>query len=189
MSDLPPYVERASKQTFSPPYEASGARIYGFILGTDYRPLQEICDRALNRPSGGAVDYRPAVPLVFLTFADIRALSSIDPPDSHVGFVPERDVAFWLLTLSVKKSAGIEVAESLAFYQPYLFVDSPQALLTGREVGLPKGVRDRRHDARGRQSGPDERPHARVPEVRSEDRDPGAGAPPREPGPRLGRHG
>jgi hypothetical protein len=139
MSDLPRYVERGSKQTFIPPFRASGARIYGFILGTDYAPLQEICDNALNRPSKGAVDYRPSVPLVFLTFADIQYLASTEPPDSRVGRVPERDVAFWLLTLGVKKDGPIEVAESIAFYQPYLFVDSPQALLTGREVeGFPK---------------------------------------------------
>jgi hypothetical protein len=139
MSDLPRYVERGSKQTFIPPFRASGARIYGFILGTDYKPLQEVCDVALNRPSNGAVDYRPAVPLVFLTFADILTLSSTEPPDSRVGLIPERDVAFWILTLGVKKDGPVELAQSVAFYQPYLFVDSPQALLTGREVeGFPK---------------------------------------------------
>jgi hypothetical protein len=139
MSDLPAYVERGSKQTFIPPYRATRARIYGFVLATDYTPLQELCDQALNRPTGGATDYRPAFPLVFLTFADIAALTSVNPPDSRVGWVPERDVAFWLLTLSVEKKGGIEVAERIAFYQPYLFVDSPQALLTGREVqGFPK---------------------------------------------------
>jgi hypothetical protein len=139
MSELPPYVERASKQTFIPPYLAKGARIYGFILPSDFLPLQALCDTALNRPTGGATDYRPALPLVFLTFADIASLSSVDPPDSRVGWLPERDVAFWVLTLTVRKEGGIEVADGIAFYQPYLFVDAPQALLTGREVqGFPK---------------------------------------------------
>ncbi len=139
MSELPPYVERASKQTFIPPYLAKGARIYGFILGSDFAPLQALCDTALNGPTGGATDFRPALPLVFLTFADIVSLSSVDPPDSRVGWLPERDVAFWLLTLSVRKDGGVEVADGIDFYQPYLFVDSPQALLTGREVqGFPK---------------------------------------------------
>jgi hypothetical protein len=139
MRELPPYIERASKQTFIPPYLAKGARIYGFILRSDFAPLQSLCDKVLNRPTGGATDYRPALPLVFLTFADILSLSSTEPPDSGVGWMPERDVAFWVLTLTVRKEGGVELADGIAFYQPYLFVDQPQALLTGREViGFPK---------------------------------------------------
>jgi hypothetical protein len=139
MSELPPYVERASKQTFIPPYLAKNARIYGFILRSDFDVLQALCDTALNRPTGGNTDYRPALPLVFLTFADIESLSSINPPDSRVGWLPERDVALWVLTVTVSKKGGIEFADGIAFYQPYLFVDAPQALLTGREVqGFPK---------------------------------------------------
>ena len=139
MTELPPYVERASKQTFIPPYLAKGARIYGFILGSDYTALQSLCDKVLNGPTGGATDYRPALPLVFLTFADILSLSSINPPDCGVGWLPERDVAFWVLTLTVRKEGGGEIADGISFYQPYLFVDAPQALLTGREVqGFPK---------------------------------------------------
>lgn len=139
MSELPPYVERASTQTFIPPYLAKGARIYGFILSSDYRALQTLCDTALNRPTGGATNYQPAFPLTFLTFADIASLSSTNPPDSQIGWLPERDVAFWVLTVTVRKEGGLEVADGIAFYQPYLFVDSPQALLTGREVqGFPK---------------------------------------------------
>jgi len=50
-----------------------------------------------------------------------------------------RDVALWVLTVTVSKKGGIEFADGIAFYQPYLFVDAPQALLTGREVqGFPK---------------------------------------------------
>jgi len=139
MNDLPGYVERGSKQTFVPPYRASGARIYGFILESDPAALGELLDRALNRPSGGRTAYRPGLPLVFLTFADILSLASTTPPDSRIGWVPERDVAFWVLGVATKKEGPVEVAESIAFYQPYLFVDSPQALLTGREVqGFPK---------------------------------------------------
>lgn len=139
MRELPPFVERASKQTFIPPYLARGARIYGFILRSDFAPLQSLCDTVLNRPTGGATDYRPALPLVFLTFADISSLSSTEPPDSRVGWLPERDVAFWVLTLTARQEGGVELADGIAFYQPYLFVDQPQALLTGREVqGFPK---------------------------------------------------
>ena len=57
MSELPRYVERASKQTFIPPYLAKGARIYGFILRSDFLPLQALCDTALNRPTAGATDF------------------------------------------------------------------------------------------------------------------------------------
>ena len=135
MSERPVFVERGSKQTFIPPYSARGVRLYGFPLRADPSRLQRLCDAALTAPTGGAIEFRPLLPFVLLTFADIARLNSIEPPDADVGWLPERDVALWM-PVAARHRDGREQA---AFYLPYLFVDSPQALLTGREVqGLRK---------------------------------------------------
>lgn len=142
MSDerqLPAYVERGGEQTFAPPWAATGVGLRTFFLHLDEAALARLCARYLNGPSGGAVDYRPVLPLGLLAFAELPHLQSSSLPDRDRGWVAERDVAFWFLTMAVRRTAGLEVAERLAFFQPYFFVDQPQALVTGREaVGFPK---------------------------------------------------
>lgn len=140
---LPTYVERGGEQTFAPPWAATGVLLRTFFLRCDDKALQAQCDRYLNAPTGGKTDYRPVLPIALLAFAELTHLQSTSEPDRNRGWVSERDVAFWFLTMSVRKELGIEVGESLSFFQPYFFVDQPQALCTGREtVGFPKELSD-----------------------------------------------
>jgi hypothetical protein len=126
----------ALTQTFSPPYDATGVRVYEFVLRTDPDALARICDVLLNEPSGGALGYKPLFPFVFLSFVDIARLNAAEPPQSNIGWFRERDVAFWFLTLATKHP---ERGQAIAGLPYYVFVDQPQALLTGREVaGWPK---------------------------------------------------
>lgn len=136
---LPTYVERGGEQTFAPPWAATGVLLRTFFVRCETSALQAQCDRYLNAPTGGKTDYRPVLPIALLAFAELSHLQSTSEPDRNRGWVSERDVAFWFLTMSVRKELGIEMGESLSFFQPYFFVDQPQALCTGREaVGFPK---------------------------------------------------
>jgi hypothetical protein len=135
---LPTFREVGSKKTFRAPYQASGIRFYGFFLSADPTQLADLCKTALGSP--GPIQYRPVSPFVMLSFTEIAKIASTTEPDASQGFVPERESALWVLTVAEKKELGVlEVAQHLAFYIPYIFVDSPNALLTGREVeGFPK---------------------------------------------------
>jgi hypothetical protein len=136
---LPSYVQVGSKKTFAAPYQASGIRFYGFVLKGDADAMTASVAGALNAPSGGATDYKPVLPFALLSFVNIAGIASTTAPDSGVGFVPEREATFWVLTMSEKKEMGFEVIQSIQFWVPYIFVDSPNALLTGREVeAFPK---------------------------------------------------
>lgn len=140
---LPAYVERGGEQTFAPPWAATGVLLRTFFVLTDEAALQRQCDRYLNAPTGGKTDYRPVLPIALLAFAELTHLQSTSEPDRNRGWVSERDVAFWVLTMSGRKDLGIDLAQSLSFFQPYFFVDQPQALCTGREaVGFPKELSD-----------------------------------------------
>jgi hypothetical protein len=131
------YADIGSKQVFIAPYTASGVCMFGFpIKSDDPAALQDYCDRAFNRPSGGQFAYRPLLPYLLLTFADITRLYSSNPPDLDVGWDPERDVIFWLLLVDDKLG---KLGPRLTWCVPFIFVNNPQAVLTGREVlGFPK---------------------------------------------------
>jgi hypothetical protein len=133
-----PYIYRGGEQSFPPPYRASDVHLYGFWLDSTRTALQDLCDKYLNKPSQGQVDYRPVLPRVLLAFADIRQFdigSSIQREFS----TSEIDVAFWVPVVAMKRVAGIDVPDHFAWFMPDVFVNNPWAMVSGREVlGFPK---------------------------------------------------
>ena len=61
-------------------------------------------------------------------------VSSLDERDSQVGFIPETEVSFWVLTVAMKKTSTGHVPHHLAWFLPYLLVDESNSIATGREV-------------------------------------------------------
>lgn len=133
----PLYVERDGETVYRPPYEQRDTRLSGWLLRSDRAALQRILDRDLNHPSGGAVDYRPLTSTVLLSIADIRQIHSLDARDAQYGWIPEIDVCVWVLTGAFKDGE----LDHVAWYVPYIWVDNPFAMSTGREtVGYPKAI-------------------------------------------------
>lgn len=130
----PPYIERGGEQTYCPPYMNQGAKLHSFLLQANQKSLQALCDKYLNQPTRGMTHYQPVLPYVFLVFAEVEQQYSIKQPDQQRGWVAEVDVAFWILTASMKRVAGVLVPEHFAWFMPYVFVDNPFALMSGREV-------------------------------------------------------
>jgi len=133
-SPYPKYIERADGQAFNQPYEIKGTKMYGFVVEGSMTKLQEVCDKYLNNPSNGEIEYRPAMNYVILTFNNIDFLSSIEPPDYDKGTNSEEEAIFWMLTVVGKKVGPFFVAERLAWFMPYVYVNNSPALVSGREV-------------------------------------------------------
>lgn len=128
---LPRYVGRGGEQVFRHPYEATEGRFFGFVLPARQERLDQVLNRYLAEPSGGTVRFRSAVPYVLLNFVELR-LHSSDPRDRSIGAVIEQEAAFWIL-------ADPGDGAHLAWFTPYMFVDSGPAIASGREVfGFPK---------------------------------------------------
>jgi hypothetical protein len=125
---LPDYVELGGRQVYQPPYSARHAEIFGFVLGADRAAIDGLLREAFTEPSKGAVDYRCAHQNIVITFAQIRRLSSLDEPDSRLGYLPESEVSVWCL------SADVVATGRLVWYLPYVFTDTGQTVVTGREV-------------------------------------------------------
>src|SRR5262249_13387530 len=137
---LAPYVEVGGEQVFCQPLRLDGVRFFGFLLEADYATLRAACDRYLNH-AGGRREYHPLLPRVMLGFADIRKIGCANPPDCNKGFMREIDVAFWVPVVGGKRVGGIFIAETVAWFLPYVFVNNAWASSSGREIyGFPKEV-------------------------------------------------
>ena len=133
------YVVRGGEQTFAPPFMQRDTRLRGFFLRAAPAALQATCDRLLNDPAGGAVSYRALGDHVLLAYAPIGSTQATEPPDHDKGFTPETDVAFWMLVGAGEEKHGEWKLDRLAWLLPYVWVDVPTTMATGREVyGYPK---------------------------------------------------
>jgi len=132
-SHLPDYVERGGEQVWRPPASARDVELYGFVVKADRDAIDELLQRYLVHPSGGAVDYRCAHPHVMITFGSIGRESSLDPVDCTRGYVCENEISVWCLV------ADMHAGNRLLWFLPYIFTDSEQTVATGREIfGYPK---------------------------------------------------
>jgi Acetoacetate decarboxylase (ADC) len=123
-----PYVDLPGEQSLRPPGEFQGTRFFYFVLEGDKDRLRSVCDRYLNGPSGGKLEYSP-LGVVLLAFSHVERLSSADPERGTIAY---KDIAFWVPVWGGK-------TRSLCLFPPFIFVDNAATMATGREVfGLPK---------------------------------------------------
>jgi hypothetical protein len=108
--------------------------LYGFILEGELEKIQALCRKVFHDPSGGATNYVPLSHYVMLTFGDIPKIIPKLEPFSTMGTTRERQVALWVLTAAVRQEGGVQIAERLAWFVPYMFVHNPISLAGGREI-------------------------------------------------------
>ena len=130
-----PYVEYGALATAPGPLLCERARLYCFFVRTDPARVQQLCDRVLSQPTGGALRYRVArLAPVILTFGTIAGLRSLHPDHSNRGSASEPEAAIWVPTIAQRFQDGRYVDEHLAIFMPYIWVDDPIAFASGREV-------------------------------------------------------
>lgn len=141
------YIDRGGEQSYAPPTLSEQSLLYGFWVEGALSRLQGLCDRILNAPAKRCprnplfppLDYRPATHFVMVSFGYNPALRSQAPNQKNTGFVPEHEVIIWVLTMAGRQIGPFFWIDHLAWFTPYVFVDSSYAMATGREVyGFPK---------------------------------------------------
>ncbi|HET7047391.1 MAG TPA: FAD-dependent oxidoreductase [Solirubrobacteraceae bacterium] len=151
------YVDYGALATAPGPLLCERARLYCFLLSTDRARVQQLCDRVLKEPTGGALRYMvPRLAPVMLTFGTIAGLRSLHPDHSGRGSASEPEAAIWVPTIAQRYEGGRYVDEHMAIFMPYLWVDDPIAFASGREVyGFAKtqGWMPRLGDPRGAADG------------------------------------
>lgn len=128
---LPDYIDGGiGIPVFRGPYLQREAHIAAFLLPARIEALRALCDTYFDTPSGGAVKVSPLGPYVMLLYAEMQ-IQSLDERDGAIGWMQETEVSFWTPVTSGTGHA--------AWFLPYLFVDNPYAIASGREVyGFPK---------------------------------------------------
>jgi len=130
----PKYVNRWDSDGSPQPFLCKDLSGYGFLLPGNIKNLEDLCYRYLTQPSNGQVEYRPVTHYVLLTFTRSQSLMSESGLYNRMGHMPETETAFWVLTAAIKRTAGVPVADHLAWFIPYVFVDNPVAMVAGREI-------------------------------------------------------
>jgi uncharacterized protein with NAD-binding domain and iron-sulfur cluster len=130
------YIARPGDEEMPLPYAFTGLTIRSFPLPADTATLQVMCDRYLNIAPPEVLEYRPLGGLVFMQVATYQSLAS---RTDREGFFSENEISFNVLVARGRRINGRWEAQDLAFYFPYIYVDNPWAIATGREVfGYPK---------------------------------------------------
>jgi len=133
------YIHSPSIQVFPPPSLCQDVTQAIFFLKGRQSKLQELCDTFLNEPSGGAVDYRPRLPYVMLTFQHVGRLSSGAEGFHEWGFTSEREATFWVAVSDHKRHGADELCKKVELFVPFIYSDNPWAVAGGRELyGFPK---------------------------------------------------
>src|SRR6185369_11692054 len=83
--------------------------------------------------------YRVLGDHVMVTFAWIAHGSSTNPRQKNVGWLPEKTLTLWVPMVVTDSELGLQVAQRLVVFAPYIVVDNPWSMTSGREIyGFPK---------------------------------------------------
>ena len=128
---LPRFVEYPSVQTLPGPIQFTGVRMSSFFLDADLPTLQKLCTKLIDDPSGGAVTFTPLLPYVVMGFCEFPESYFVDYAEQ--GMATERELSFGIpgYYRAMKDDGSVEI--SLSILMPFLFLDNPVALMTGRE--------------------------------------------------------
>lgn len=118
---------------FRGPYLQKDVNLAALLYRADVNALTMLCDEILNVTPSRPYRYVPLTSNVMLVYADML-VASLDERDSQVGFIPETEVGFWVLTVAMQKTSSGESPHHLAWFLPNLFVNESNSIATGREV-------------------------------------------------------
>ena len=131
---LPDYSDNGfGFPVFRPPYLQKDVSLGAFVFRADPSAVTLLCDQTLNSVDSSPYTYVPFTSSVVLVYADML-VSSLDERDTQIGFIPETEIGFWVLTIAMKKTSSGHTPHHLAWFIPYLLVDESNSIATGREV-------------------------------------------------------
>jgi uncharacterized protein with NAD-binding domain and iron-sulfur cluster len=128
----PGYMQRSFDVLPRPPFVCKDTRTDWFFFRARRDALQDLCDEFLNFEQS-PTEYRPLAPMVAFVAAQC---GYIYPDRERLGYMPERDYAFWVPVVATAKP-GREAehrASPIAWLQVVLWVDSSPALVGGRDT-------------------------------------------------------
>lgn len=125
------YVEYGGLTTAPGPMRCEDVTLYVFWARASHGRLAELCRRVFAEPTSGAVDCEPLLSgWVAITFGTIGRIAVLTPPHDVKGHVHERHAAIWVPV----HCRGPAPTPSVAAFIPYMWLDNPISVASGREV-------------------------------------------------------
>ena len=139
------FIERDGEPQLPPPYLFSGVSIHGFVLEGTLQAVQNLCDTFLNI---GCVEargfrYSAASNYVLMEVLSYPRMECTQPPFSNQGFSSQNEIYFRVMLTKSQAfpSARLLLAQEFQWFVPFIFVDNPWSLVSGREVvAYPKNL-------------------------------------------------
>ena len=139
--NAPSFIYRGGDMLDHPPFQQQNTHMYGFFVQGQLDKLQACLDRDINAVSNGKYHFKPLSDYVMLTFANIEKCYSSSPQDIGKGWGVEIDVCFWVPVGNIVVKNGKEYLNDFFWYTPYIWVNSPIAMVNGRDLyGYPKTI-------------------------------------------------
>ncbi len=133
----PAYQNFGPRDVVPPPFYSRGGSFLVLILPAEQTQLQTLVDTMLNEPAKGQVSYTVPGKWVAMQVGTYVALGSRASGYASAGMASETSVAFWVPLLGKQGAA----TDYVALNAPFVYVDQPMSLSSGREVfGYPKSL-------------------------------------------------
>ena len=139
------FIEHDGEPQLPPPYRFPGVSIIGFVLESTMPAVQSLCDKYLNigSPEAQGFYYKAASNYVLMEVLHYPRMECTQPPFSNHGFSSQNEIYFRVSVtkLQVFPSAGFLLTQERQWFVPFIFVDNPWSLVSGREVvAYPKNL-------------------------------------------------
>lgn len=128
----PRFVEHGGMTTFPGRIQLDGTTMWAFMLEADRTKLEAFCRKVFDDPSGGAVRVMPLTSVMMMTIVDIASGRFVDA--GRMGWSRERELTFWIPAVRIAERDGRTVATHFDMVMPYLVLDNPVAIASGREI-------------------------------------------------------
>lgn len=129
---LPRFVEHSGSATFPGPITLNQTRMWAFLLEADMAKMTAWCQAMFDVPSHSAVQVLPLSPFMMMTVVDIGVGRFADAP--QMGWSSERELTFWVPVVRIEDRDGMKVATHFNMAMPYLVLNNPVAIASGREI-------------------------------------------------------
>jgi len=128
--NLPPYLEVPGARTYRQPFQLTGFNQQAFLLKASMDRLGRLTDQWLNAVPGSPWSFAPLLPFVICSPVWINRIACTDPEWARMGWMREADFNFGFFVGCHRDG----LLEHIAVAIPYLIVDNPVTVATGREV-------------------------------------------------------
>jgi|GEM_PF-4083410 len=136
-----PYLYLDGDPALPSPFTFPDMETWGFPLLASLPNLQGMVDRFLNLapPEEMGFRYTAMAPLVYLTINMYPRMYSEPPAYRRMGYTQQNEMMLSIPVVRWEGSGADEKPVELGLFNPYLVVDAPWSVVTGRTVlGFPK---------------------------------------------------